>query len=41
MFSSNPKVLRDERSWKTWKRIQKIVMDEESIREELCDGCQN
>ena len=50
IFKSNLKILRDEKSWKTWKSIQKIVIDEElvhgvvmgaKIREELCDGCQN
>ena len=46
----NPKILTDEKSWKTWKRNQKSVMNEElvqngvmngRIREELRDECQN
>ena len=32
ILKSNPKILMDERSWKTWKSNQKIVMDEEFVK---------
>ena len=28
----NPKILMDEKSWKTWKSNQKIVMSEELVQ---------
>ena len=28
----NPKILMDEKSWKTWKSNEKIVMDEELVQ---------
>ena len=31
------KILMDEKSWKTWKSIQKIVMDEELVRNGVMD----
>ena len=43
----NPKILMDEKSWKTWKSNQKIVMIEELVQnsvmnEELVkDGVMN
>ena len=33
----NPKILMDEKSWKIWKRNQKIVMDEELVENVVMD----
>ena len=33
----NPKILMDEKSWKTWKSNQKIVMNEESVQNGAMD----
>ena len=33
----NPKILTDEKSWKTWKSNQKIVMDEELVQNDVMD----
>ena len=34
----NPKILMDERSWKTWRRNQKIVIDEELVQTDVMDA---
>ena len=31
----NPKILMDEKSWKTWKSNQKIAMDEELVQNDM------
>ena len=36
-FTSDPKILTEEKSWRTWKRNQKIVMDEELIQNIVMD----
>ena len=36
-FLSNPKILMDEKSWKTWKSNQKIVMDGELLQNMVMD----
>ena len=50
IWKINPKIVTDEKSWKTWKSSQKIEMNEELVqnnvmheknREELRDECQN
>ena len=33
----NPKILMDEKSWKTWKNNQKIVMNEELVQNVVMD----
>ena len=33
----NSKILMDEKSWKTWKRNQKSVMDEEMVQSVVMD----
>ena len=35
---STPKILMDEKSWKTWKSNQKIVTDEELVLNVVMDG---
>ena len=31
-FLSDPKILTDEKSWRSWKSNQNIVMDEETVQ---------
>ena len=37
MWEINPKILMDEKSWKTWKSNQMIVMDEEMVQNIVMD----
>ena len=37
MWEINPKILMNEKSWKTWKSNQKIVMDEELVQNIVMD----
>ena len=36
-FGKVPTILNDEKSWKTWKSNQKIVMDEELVQNVVMD----
>ena len=38
IWKINPKILMDEKSWKTWESNQNIVMDGELIDSERRDG---
>ena len=37
IWKINPKIPRDEKSWKTWKSNQKIVMDEKLVQNVVMD----
>ena len=36
-LKSNPEILTEEKSWRTWKSIQNIVMDEELVHNIVMD----
>ena len=38
IFQSDPKILTEQKSWRTWKSNQNIVMDEELVQNVVMDG---